>query len=188
MEKIRSFVDRYGFFILLLTCVAVIAGSGLWAVWQGARDAQDVQTGSTANIEAAEANATRLQRPVPGAVLRGFSEAAYSDTLGLYSAHQAIDLLADAGEAVYAAHPGTVSDIFRDIQLGAVVVISHEHGLETRYAALRWPPIVKKGEAVLAGQPIGTIGVALLETGDPPHLHFSVLDGGKAINPIVYME
>jgi len=184
MEKVRSFVDRYGFFMLLVTCIAVIVGSGLWAYRQGAGDARDVQAGGPLETEAAsEAIWIQLEPPVLGAVLRGFSEVAYLDTLGMYGVHEAVDLLADAGEAVHAAQPGVVTEVFRDALLGTVVVIGHEQGFETRYAALRWPPAVQEGEAVLAGQVIGVVGTAPSEAADPPHLHFAVERDGTAVDP-----
>lgn len=191
MERIRAFVYRNGFIMLVAVCVLVIVGSGLWAFGPlKPQDTEDVEAGSAPGFvqDLAKAKTLSLIRPVEGETLRGYTELAHLPTLDAYGAHFALDLLADAGTPVLAARDGTVTFAHRDSALGGVVVISHEDGMETRYCGLRYPIAVKAGTSVLAGQLLGTVGTMPQESGDPPHLHFETYIHGRTVDPIAYMR
>lgn len=73
----------------------------------------------------------------------------------------------------------------KDVECGNGVVIAHVGGLETQYCHLaRGSLRVKPGEAVKAGQPIGQVGLS----GDTefPHLHLTVREAGKVVDPFAY--
>lgn len=189
MEKIRIFVDRYGLFIMLFACTLVIVGSGLWAYsLREPKEETGVQAGGMAdfvqNLE--EAARIRLYAPVRGEPQRAYAESIYLETLQLFGPHEAIDFAGETKDPVYAAQDGVVSSVVRDGALGCVVVLSHGEGIETRYAGLRWPPIVKEAESVSAGQAIGSVGTIPIEAADPPHVHFALYIDGKAANPADY--
>ena len=103
-----------------------------------------------------------------------------------------------AGVRVLAAADGTVHsmrDGMRDVSVsvggkaaiagkecGNGVVIRHGGGVETQYCHLaRNSLLVKPGQAVKAGTPLGNVGMS----GDAefPHLHFTIRQGGRPIDP-----
>ncbi|MEO1243613.1 MAG: peptidoglycan DD-metalloendopeptidase family protein [Pseudomonadota bacterium] len=98
--------------------------------------------------------------------------------------HEGVDIKAIRGSLVRAAGDGKVIDATRRYRgqpaWGKVVVIDHGHGLVTRYAHLD-SYLVKKGDAVDAGDVIGAVGSTGKATG--PHLHFEVIQDGLPIDP-----
>jgi murein DD-endopeptidase MepM/ murein hydrolase activator NlpD len=95
--------------------------------------------------------------------------------------HKGVDFQAPRGTPVYAAGPGVVSHARRKSSYGKLIIISHGHGLETRYAHLSRIKI-KEGEFVQAGTLIGTVGSTGRTTG--PHLHFEVRQFDEPVNPL----
>jgi murein DD-endopeptidase MepM/ murein hydrolase activator NlpD len=82
---------------------------------------------------------------------------------------------ADGGVVTFAAYSGTY---------GLLVKITHENGVETRYAHMDRID-VKAGDRVYQGQPLGTMGITGRVTG--PHLHFEVRINGNPVNPRNYL-
>jgi murein DD-endopeptidase MepM/ murein hydrolase activator NlpD len=62
-----------------------------------------------------------------------------------------------------------------------VVAIRHEAGVSTLYAHLS-AILVREGDGVAVGHPIGRVGATGTATG--PHLHFEVRVRGAAIDPL----
>ncbi|HAN46862.1 MAG TPA: hypothetical protein DCQ32_09995 [Cyanobacteria bacterium UBA8156] len=85
--------------------------------------------------------------------------------------HSGTDLAAPEGTPVVAALSGTVEIAGWLGGYGFTVVISHPNNLETRYAHLS-EILVRPGETVKQGTPIGLVGSTGLSTG--PHLHFEL--------------
>ncbi|GGO30667.1 hypothetical protein GCM10008949_25730 [Deinococcus humi] len=85
--------------------------------------------------------------------------------------HYGVDIVAPLGTIVRAARSGRVLESRPDFQRGWgwTVVIEHPDGWITRYAHLS-ANLIKKGELVKQGQPIGRVGSTGRSTG--PHLHF----------------
>ncbi len=98
--------------------------------------------------------------------------------------HEGIDIAAPLGTTVAAAADGEV--IFAGSQrgYGNVVAIEHPNGLVTLYAHNQ-ELLVKEGDAVKAGQPIGKVGEASRTTG--PHIHFEVREGGSPKDPLRFL-
>ncbi|HEX7966769.1 MAG TPA: M23 family metallopeptidase [Stellaceae bacterium] len=96
-----------------------------------------------------------------------------------------INIAARAGTPVVAAEAGTVAYAGNELRgYGNLVLIKHANGWMTAYAhnsAL----LVKRGERVRRGQPIGRIGA----TGavSEPQLHFEIRRGSKALDPDDYL-
>jgi murein DD-endopeptidase MepM/ murein hydrolase activator NlpD len=86
--------------------------------------------------------------------------------------HQGVDLRAAYGQEVQAAGAGTV--VFSGDQggYGTSVVLEHADGTRTRYAHLS-AVLVRKGDQVGAGEPVGRAGKSGRATGT--HLHFEVI-------------
>jgi hypothetical protein len=104
------------------------------------------------------------------------------DEAGTY--HKAIDIAASRGTMLYAADGGVVTFAEYSGTYGLIVKISHENGVETRYAHMDRID-VKVGDRVYKGQPIGTMGITGRVTG--PHVHFEVRINGNPVNPRNYL-
>lgn len=109
--------------------------------------------------------------PAPGACLSsGFGYRAGK-------LHKGIDLTANPGVAVLAAGNGKVLEKTFRADYGNMIVISHGHGVYTRYAHLAsFDPAIDIGVKVVAGQRLGQMG----NTAEPPvalHLHYEILTG-----------
>ena len=104
------------------------------------------------------------------------------DEAGTY--HKAIDIAASRGTKLYAADGGVVTFAEYSGTYGLIVKISHENGVETRYAHMDRID-VKVGDRVYKGQPIGTMGITGRVTG--PHVHFEVRINGNPVNPRNYL-
>ncbi|MBQ8254119.1 MAG: peptidoglycan DD-metalloendopeptidase family protein [Clostridia bacterium] len=98
--------------------------------------------------------------------------------------HQALDIATDRGTPIYAADGGVVTFAAEYDTYGLLIKITHESGVETRYAHLDRID-VKVGDKVYKGQQIGTMGITGRVTG--PHLHFEIRINGKPVNPRTYL-
>lgn len=129
--------------------------------------------------------------PLDGDVVAAFSmdQLLYDETLEDWRTHDGVDIAAAEGSAVLAAAPGTVVAVDDDALMGTTVVIEHDGGYHTLYANLQSPPVVKAGDAVTAGQQIGTVGTsAAAEAARGPHLHFSVTLDGEPVDPAGFLK
>jgi len=94
--------------------------------------------------------------------------------------HKGADISGQTGDAVVATDSGQVIRADYSNTYGNVVYVAHSDGKETRYAHLSKFDVAK-GDNIQKGQKLGEVG----STGksDGPHLHYEVLQNGKAINP-----
>ncbi len=124
-------------------------------------------------------------RPVEGAddspfgVLRSFNEAPASDW------HHGHDIIADAGEPVWAAAAGIV--VFADALPvhGLGVIIDHGAGVYSGYWHMS-AIAVEEGAEVEAGEEVGAIGTTGVSTG--PHLHWEVIVNGRDVDPLQWLR
>lgn len=99
--------------------------------------------------------------------------------------HTGVDLPAPRGTPILASAGGTVRFAGYRRAYGNSVEIDHGGGLVTRYAhASRL--LVRRGQVVLPEQPIATVGSTGRSTG--PHLHFEVLERGRPVPPLGFLE
>jgi hypothetical protein len=98
--------------------------------------------------------------------------------------HAGLDFTAPVGTEIYATGDGVVELVeFNYGGYGNQVIINHGYGYKTRYGHMsRFA--VRRGQKVKRGEKIGYIGNTGKSTG--PHLHYEVLKGQHAVNPIYF--
>jgi murein DD-endopeptidase MepM/ murein hydrolase activator NlpD len=99
--------------------------------------------------------------------------------------HQGVDIASPRGSAILAVADGVVTFSGRKGGYGRMVELRHASGMVTRYAHNQ-SNLVKVGETVRQGQQIATVGASGTATG--PHVHFEVIEDGKAIDPLRYID
>lgn len=99
--------------------------------------------------------------------------------------HSGIDLAAPRGTPVQASGAGRVVAAGWRGAYGQVVEIDHNEGLTTLYAHMD-KYTVKRGQTVVAGQAIGTVGNTGRSTG--PHLHFETRVNNIPVNPLKFVR
>ncbi|MGM9787527.1 MAG: M23 family metallopeptidase, partial [Candidatus Cryptobacteroides sp.] len=101
--------------------------------------------------------------------------------------HEGVDFATGkVGPKIYSTGDGVVEKIkYNFFGYGNEVVIDHGFGYKTRYAHMQNID-VKKGDVVIRGQQIGTVGNTGSSTG--PHLHYEVIYRGKQIDPMSFMD
>ena len=117
--------------------------------------------------------------PVKGTVVSNFG------VVGKGRRNDGINIKAATGTNVKAADKGVVAYAGNELKgFGNLVLIKHSDGYITAYAHNQ-RLYVKKGQKVLRGEKIATVG----STGsvNSPQLHFEVRAGKKAVNPRTYL-
>jgi murein DD-endopeptidase MepM/ murein hydrolase activator NlpD len=103
--------------------------------------------------------------------------------------HQGIDIASPGinGAPVVASRPGFVSRAATGWNggFGTMVIVEHHGGYTTIYAHLS-RLLVKEGDLVYEGTPIGLVGSTGSSTG--PHLHFEIRRDGRHVNPMPYLR
>ena len=102
--------------------------------------------------------------------------------------HKGIDIFAKKGTPTVAAVSGVVSSV-RNGGLGGKTVWLRDvkHGRTLYYAHLD-SQLVRKGQLVRAGDPVGTVGNTGNARTTPPHLHFSIYTADGAIDPLPFVK
>jgi murein DD-endopeptidase MepM/ murein hydrolase activator NlpD len=98
--------------------------------------------------------------------------------------HPGIDIAASQGTPVRCALDGVVEAAGWDDIYGNLIEVKHNDSLSTVYGHNE-KVLVKEGEYVTRGQVIATVGNTGRSTA--PHLHFEVLENGKAVDPEAYV-
>jgi murein DD-endopeptidase MepM/ murein hydrolase activator NlpD len=99
--------------------------------------------------------------------------------------HTGIDMVEAFGSPVYAADDGIVALVGSSSSgYGNYVVIAHSGGLDTLYGHLS-TSLVKVGQTVAQGQPVGLEGSSGNSTG--AHLHFELRINQKPVDPAPYL-
>jgi murein DD-endopeptidase MepM/ murein hydrolase activator NlpD len=99
--------------------------------------------------------------------------------------HLGFDLAVTANVPVVAANTGVVLNASWLGIYGNCVIIDHGMGVQSLYGHLSSFD-VKVGDQVMKGQTIGRSGMTGLAGGD--HLHFTMLVGGHAVNPVEWWD
>ena len=113
-----------------------------------------------------------------------------SPTAGASTYHNGVDILANQGSNVCAMQEGIVIFAGFNNSGGNMVKIQHENNVVSSYCHLSEKILVKKGDKVLNGEVIGTVGPKYLSNGKlngattGVHLHFAVTYNGKYVDPL----
>ena len=100
--------------------------------------------------------------------------------------HTGIDLRAHQNWPVVAFRSGTVILAGNEGMSGIVVDIRQDDGMTARYAHLG-KTLVRKGQEVTQGTPVGLVGCTGRTTG--AHLHFGLRDAsGKLVDPLPFLS
>lgn len=148
------------------------------------------QTGTWTQGDVWTASASEYVSPLEGKVVRAYSmdELQYDKTMADWRTHDGIDIAAKDGTTVMAIHSGKVDSVTEDDMYGVTVVINQGGGVKTTYSNLRSSPAVKVGDSVSAGDLIGYIGAtAICESAEEPHLHLTMNQDGKSLDPAQYI-
>lgn len=130
-------------------------------------------------------------RPLEGDTIGAYSmdALAYNETTRDWRTHNGIDIAASTGDPVVAARDGTVSAIYDDNAFGTTVVVNHDDGYVTHYANLSEETAVSVGQAVKAGDVLGTVGdSATVELAQDSHLHFAVYLDNQPMDPEAFLN
>jgi murein DD-endopeptidase MepM/ murein hydrolase activator NlpD len=149
------------------------------------------QSNTKAKNEKEPLRPIRLSYPVFGKVIKEYAQnnLVYSNTLQEWTTHSGIDIASNLNIPVMTAADGIVKSIKSDPKYGITITIEHAGGLETIYSNLSTTALVKSGKKVKRGTAISGVGnTASFECEDQPHLHFEVIENGKVINPMGYLN
>lgn len=122
--------------------------------------------------------------PVDGRISSRFSYSRPHPILKIRRPHLGVDVSAPKGTPITAPASGLVITAERSFTYGWVVELDHGDGVITRYAHCNSIE-VEKGQQVVAGTTIATVGSSGLSTA--PHLHYEVLVRGRAVDPLRYV-
>lgn len=115
----------------------------------------------------------------------------YSTTMNDLRVHLGIDIVTEAGAAVYSAADGTVAKIWEDTLMGNCIMIKHGGDCYTIYKNLSetLPEGITEGTAVRSGQLIASVGdSAMVEIAEEPHLHFEMTVSDLMVDPLEYFD
>lgn len=122
------------------------------------------------------------QIPVEGIKTSGFGSRIHPVTQ-IRAQHNGVDWAAPIGTPVVATASGSVTQMDVSKTYGNVIYLSHDGGIESRYAHLDgFVEGLRQGAAVEQGQLIGYVGTTGRSTG--PHLHFEMRLSGVPVDPL----
>ena len=104
---------------------------------------------------------------------------------GQWYLHKGIDIAGAPGLPIVASADGKVVEMGNDRGYGFFVVLRHRYGFSTQYSHLQ-SILVSKGQDVVQGQRIGTLGNTGLSTG--PHLDFILTLGTDVVDPAAFLK
>jgi murein DD-endopeptidase MepM/ murein hydrolase activator NlpD len=144
--------------------------------------AEEINKAAAFAQERAEREA-RLARPLFVMPTKGVWTSGFGYRWGVL--HGGIDIAGPIGTPILAASDGVVVEVGPTAGYGALVKLRHSDGTVTLYGHINtW--LVSKGQRVMAGDQIATMGNRGNSTG--PHLHFEVLTNGtNRIDPVPWL-
>lgn len=196
-----SFWARRGYAVVICLCFLIV-GATAWATQGKQNEAPPAPslgfyspqpTSTPQPVMAQTPQTLQLPTPLPLALPvdhektgMGFhrEKLVFNETTGDYRLHPGIDYLGEEGTPVRALMAGTVQALYLDPFWGQCILLDHQNGYESLYAALSEEALVAEGEQVAAGQAIGLMGnSALSERAEGVHVHIELYKDGQAIVP-----
>lgn len=184
MQKMKKCLKRYGYYMLLgvlllgVVLTLILVGNSS----KSSQEEENVPTSSKVSAYLPVLNAS---------IYKGYygDQLIYNSTLKQWETHNGVDFTASSGSSVYSILDGKVVDVYSNSLEGSVVVIEHDDGITSTYGSLDSNLKVEKGDIVNRGQTIGIISAnAGSELDAGAHLHFSMTDNGKKIDPASYLN
>lgn len=213
--KLRTFLKKNVYYIILGACLLAIAAMITVAIVTKANENNDVTpVGPSENVEPEQnepnepsdpndpnepGEPSETEKPTAIVFASPVKDAnvqkdytmdtlVWHKTLKQYSVHDGIDFAGKDGDIVLAAYGGTVTAVDYDVLNGYVVTIKHNDELTTTYASMNEPTVVV-GQTVKKGEAIGTMGVTSgKEYLEGAHVHFSLYKNGKIADPYEYLS
>lgn len=208
VKRISRFADGYGFAVIVTVCVAVITGSAVWT----ARQENNISHAPAVPIVENDRSASLLMQqslisaatPTPLPVNTSVPEHAWtaplseyeiisgynlqmmmqSESTGIWSVHDGVDLAAGKGVQVYSVGDGTVIGCGDDQMQGSWLSAEYEDALVVTYSGMAMLAAVRTGDRLHSGQTIGFVGHGpIAEQSLEPHLHLSAMRNGQSIDP-----
>jgi murein DD-endopeptidase MepM/ murein hydrolase activator NlpD len=125
--------------------------------------------------------------PIKGKIIRGFREIYYDIEKSEFYRHTGIDILCNPGDKIAAAGNGEVSYIGISPTGGRTIVIRHNSKIRTTYLNLQ-NIYVNKGDTIIQGDIIASVGGLDDPSSEEYHLHFGVIYNGTYLDPVKLME
>ena len=183
-QKISNVIRRYGYYMLLGTFLLAVL---ITLIIVGV-------TANSINEETLPTNTAVVTPCVPvlnATIYKEFygDELMYNQTLKQWETHNGIDLQVANGSKVYSMLDGKITNIYSNVLEGTVIEIDHGDGLVSTYGSLSEDVNVKIGDSIQRGSEIGVVAEsASAESDAGSHLHFSIMDNGKKVDPAAYLN
>lgn len=103
--------------------------------------------------------------------------------------HMALDITANVGTPVVAAHGGTITKVnigSWDGGYGTNVIVDDGNGTQTLYAHMSGVNVSIGSQVAGGSTVVGWVGMTGRTTG--PHLHFEIRKNGALVNPLSYLQ
>ncbi|MBE5757703.1 MAG: M23 family metallopeptidase [Clostridiales bacterium] len=188
-QRMAHAFKKYGYYMLL---GVLLLGFLLTIIIASANSDTVEDIPNNDNIVDTNTQTTMTYMPVLNAsIYKGYygDELVYNETLKQWETHNGIDFQVANGSAVYSISDGVVKDVYSNVLEGNVVVIEHEDGIVSTYASLDDNILVKEGDHIKGGAEIGKVSASATSESDAgAHLHFSMTDDGKKIDPAAYLD
>ena len=183
-QKILSVLKKYKYYMLFAILIGAVVLSMVIVASSSNKvvEEESVPTNSAVTPFMPVLNAT-LYKEYYG------DELIYNATLKQWETHNGIDLQVASGSKVYSILDGEVKDVYSNVLEGTVVVVEHSDGLTSCYGSLDADIDVAVGDKVSRGDEIGFVSTsANAELDAGAHLHFSMFENDKKIDPASYLN
>lgn len=181
-QKMIGFLKQYGYYLLLgLLTISII----VTLIIIGVNDKNDD------NIVPTNTNITPYMPVLNATLYKDYygDELVYNSTLKQWETHNGIDLQVANGSKVYSILDGKIKNIYSNVLEGTVVVVEHADGLTSCYGSLSDDIDVEVGDFISRGDEIGSVSSsATSEIDAGAHLHFSMYENDKKIDPAAYLN
>lgn len=193
--KVKTFIKKYFYFLILLTTLTVMGTYALINTYNPGYLNDDnftsIEDDNFAGIDEVNSQKISFSLPVENiTLLQDYStEHIEWKSINEWYPHKAIDFGGTIDTKVFAIADGTITEISKDSVNGVVITITHINGFVSTYGSLAEDSTpLKKGDKVKKGDKIGLMGTsASNETHLGAHLHLVLYLNGVAVDPNLYL-